>query len=93
MRLDKDIEALRSGCPERGIWFAGEHTAPFVALGTVTGAWLSGEGVAKRVLDVYGMGHGVVVNGHALTDGTELEKDGGNVQIGKGAKIMNVTAT
>lgn len=35
---DKDIEILREGLPERGLWFAGEHTAPFVALGTVTGA-------------------------------------------------------
>lgn len=39
MQLDKDIEALRKGCPERGVWFAGEHTAPFVALGTTTGAY------------------------------------------------------
>jgi hypothetical protein len=36
VELDQDIEVLREGCPERGIWFAGEHTAPFVALGTVT---------------------------------------------------------
>ena len=58
MRLDQDIEALREGCPERGIWFAGEHTAPFVALGTVTGAYWSGEGVAKRVAEVYGLSGG-----------------------------------
>lgn len=56
VQLDQDIEALREGCPERSIWFAGEHTAPFVALGTVTGAYLSGEGVAKRVAEVYGLG-------------------------------------
>ncbi|KAF6230167.1 hypothetical protein HO133_004506 [Letharia lupina] len=58
VQLDKDIEALREGCPERGIWFAGEHTAPFVALGTVTGAYWSGEGVAKRVAEVYGLSGG-----------------------------------
>ena len=58
VRLDQDIEALREGCPERGIWFAGEHTAPFVALGTVTGAYWSGEGVAKRVAEVYGLSGG-----------------------------------
>ncbi|CAF9909209.1 MAG: hypothetical protein ALECFALPRED_005411 [Alectoria fallacina] len=58
VQLDKDIEALREGCPERGIWFAGEHTAPFVALGTVTGAYWSGESVAKRVAEVYGLGGG-----------------------------------
>jgi hypothetical protein len=30
---DQDIEVMREGVPERGIWLAGEHTAPFVALG------------------------------------------------------------
>lgn len=58
VQLDGDIEALREGCPERGIWFAGEHTAPFVALGTVTGAYWSGEGVAKRVAEAYGFSDG-----------------------------------
>ena len=37
VELDQDIKALRWGMPERGVWFAGEHTSPFVALGTVTG--------------------------------------------------------
>ena len=55
VQLDRDIEALREGCPERGVWFAGEHTAPFVALGTVTGAYWSGESVAKRVAEAYGL--------------------------------------
>ena len=55
VELDKDIQALRKGAPERRLWFAGEHTAPFVALGTVTGAWWSGEGVAKRILNAYGL--------------------------------------
>lgn len=54
IKLDKDIEALREGMPNQGIWFAGEHTAPFVALGTVTGAWWSGEGVGRRILAKYG---------------------------------------
>ena len=87
VRLDKDIEVLRYGWPERGIWFAGEHTAPFDSLGTVTGAWLSGEGVAKRLLEVYGMGRDEVVNGRPVADGIEEKKDGGNYQVGKGAKI------
>lgn len=58
VHLDKDIEALRQGCPERGMWFAGEHTAPFVALGTVTGAYWSGEAVARRIMAAYGNGGG-----------------------------------
>ncbi|KAG9194138.1 lysyl oxidase-like protein 2/3/4 [Alternaria panax] len=53
---DEDVETLRKGMPERGVWLAGEHCAPFVALGTVTGAYWSGEGVAKRVLKAYGLG-------------------------------------
>ena len=56
IQLDKDIEALREGCPDMGLWFAGEHTAPFVALGTVTGAYWSGEAVAERIVEAYGMG-------------------------------------
>ena len=31
-----------------GLWFAGEHVAPFVALGTTTGAWWSGEAVGEE---------------------------------------------
>lgn len=57
---DKDIEALRSGVglgPKRGIWFAGEHTAPFVALGTTTGAYWSGERAAVQVCESVGLGN------------------------------------
>jgi len=54
---DEDIEVMRRGMPERGVWFAGEHTAPFVALGTSTGAYWSGEGVGRRiVLKAHGEG-------------------------------------
>ena len=52
---DKDILCLREGIPEQGIWFAGEHTAPFVALGTTTGAYWAGEGVARRILGACGV--------------------------------------
>jgi hypothetical protein len=52
---DKDIETMREGLPYRHLYFAGEHTAPFVALGTVTGAYWSGEGVAERIANAYGM--------------------------------------
>lgn len=52
--FDKDVEALREGLHEQGLWFAGEHVAPFVALGTVTGAWWSGERVANRIFNAYG---------------------------------------
>ncbi|OOQ83435.1 flavin containing amine oxidase [Penicillium brasilianum] len=54
-RLDDDIRALRKGMPERGIWLAGDHTAPFVALGTLTGAYWSGELAGMRILKGYGM--------------------------------------
>lgn len=54
-RGDEDVMILREGLPDGGIWFAGEHTAPFVALGTVTGAYWSGEAVARRILGAYGL--------------------------------------
>ncbi|PCH06605.1 Amine oxidase [Penicillium occitanis (nom. inval.)] len=54
---DKDIEAMRLGMgPDRGVWFAGEHTAPFVGLGTTTGAYWSGERAAGQICDMYSLG-------------------------------------
>lgn len=56
---DRDIQTLRDGAGmgvQRGVWFAGEHTAPFVALGTTTGAFWSGERVAGEVCGLYGLG-------------------------------------
>ena len=52
---DRDVEVLREGLPGRGVWFAGEHTAPFVALGTSTGAYWAGEGVGERIVKRYGL--------------------------------------
>ena len=83
VQLDKDIEALREGMPERGIWFAGEHTAPFVALGTVTGAWWSGEGVGKRIAALYGLEEEEEEGGKKPEDGRRT------VQIGKGGETAN----
>ncbi|KID83272.1 Amine oxidase [Metarhizium guizhouense ARSEF 977] len=65
-RADEDLKILRSGGGrgatggnlmgnDRGVWFAGEHTAPLCGLGTTTGAWWSGERAARDVLEVYGM--------------------------------------
>lgn len=51
---DKDIRIMREGVPDGGLWLAGEHTAPFVALGTATGAYWSGEIVGRRIAAVYG---------------------------------------
>ncbi len=55
---DEDIECMREGLPDRHVWLAGEHTAPFAALGTVTGAWWSGQEVAKRIVETYGLTEG-----------------------------------
>jgi hypothetical protein len=52
---DEDIEVMRHGMPDRSIWLAGEHTAPFVALGTSTGAYWSGQRVAERIIEAYGL--------------------------------------
>ena len=52
----RHFEDLREGMgQDRGIWFAGEHTSPPGGLGTVTGAYWSGEGVAKRVARRHGI--------------------------------------
>ncbi|KAK0659586.1 Lysine-specific histone demethylase 1-like protein 3 [Lasiodiplodia hormozganensis] len=51
-----DVEAMRRGVPDRRVWLAGEHTASFLALGTVTGAYWSGEGVGRAVAWAYGCG-------------------------------------
>lgn len=67
---------MRRGLPERSVWLAGEHTAPFVALGTVTGAYWAGEGVGKRIVKAFGLGRkavgndGVESNGHVVEHGT-----------------------
>nr|OQO27640.1 hypothetical protein B0A51_04408 [Rachicladosporium sp. CCFEE 5018] len=63
---DKDIEVMRTGMPERGVWFAGEHTAPFVALGTSTGAYWAGEGVGHRILQRHGLGEAGTLDGDAM---------------------------
>lgn len=47
----RDVEAIRHGMPEQHIYFAGEHTAPFDGLGTVAGAYSSGEKVACRIME------------------------------------------
>jgi hypothetical protein len=52
---DEDIEMMRHGMPDRSIWLAGEHTAPFVAMGTTTGAYWSGQRVAERIIEAYGV--------------------------------------
>ena len=54
---DKCIEIMRNGIGiERGVWFAGEHTAPFVSLGTTSGAYWSGERCSARICEFYGLG-------------------------------------
>lgn len=50
-----DVLCMRHGMPEYGIWLAGEHTAPFDGLGTVAGAYESGEAVAMRILEKFGI--------------------------------------
>ncbi|OAQ98482.1 hypothetical protein LLEC1_02135 [Akanthomyces lecanii] len=52
-RGGEHIKTMREGLPDQGLWFAGEHTAPYVALGTSTGAYLSGEAVGERILEKY----------------------------------------
>jgi hypothetical protein len=53
--LDDEVRTMRAGIPERGIWLAGEHVAPFIGLGTSTGAYWSGEMAAIKILGANGM--------------------------------------
>ena len=46
-----DVEAIRYGMPGQHVYFAGEHTAPFDGLGTVAGAYTSGERIAYRIIE------------------------------------------
>ena len=60
-KADRCIETMRDSTgehmgAERRLWLAGEHTAPFEALGTVTGAYLSGSAVGEKVASLYEMG-------------------------------------
>ena len=41
---------LHEDIPERGIHFAGEHTAPYVMRGYMNGAVMTGKRAAKEVL-------------------------------------------
>ena len=88
--LDSDIEALRYGAPERRVWFAGEHTAPFVALGTVTGAYWSGEAVARRILRGYGMADGGEVEVGVIGGDGEVGKGGEGKGAGFGAGLVGL---
>jgi len=71
---DKDIEIMREGLPGRNVWFAGEHTAPFVALGTATGAYWSGEAVGRRIADAHGKKGSADGNSLRTQDATSLDE-------------------
>lgn len=47
---ERDIEVLGEGVEASQLWFAGEHTAPVLGLGSVSGAYWSGEGAAAKVM-------------------------------------------
>jgi len=52
----KAVSIIRDGMgADRHIWFAGEHTAPDTALSTIVGAYWSGERVAKKIQQEYGL--------------------------------------
>lgn len=53
----KDLQVIREGLGmERGVWFAGEHVAPAKGIGTVMGAYQSGERVAKAIIEMIHVG-------------------------------------
>ncbi|KAF8467200.1 hypothetical protein BDZ91DRAFT_782539 [Kalaharituber pfeilii] len=55
----EDVEALVGvGGGDYPLWLAGEYASPLKALGTVAGAWWSGEGAAEEVMRWFGSGGG-----------------------------------
>jgi hypothetical protein len=72
---------MREGCPERGLWFAGEHTSAFVASGTVTGAYWSGEAVGKRIAAVHGVKEDVHVKFRGDEGGRKKDESHKDKQI------------
>ena len=56
--VPRAVLTIRNGVPERQLWFCGEHTAPFEECGTVTGAYLSGQAAAEKILAAIGQGGG-----------------------------------
>ncbi|CAK7208739.1 hypothetical protein SBRCBS47491_000193 [Sporothrix bragantina] len=69
---DEDVRVMRKGLPGRGLWLAGEHTSPFVALGTATGAYWSGESVGRRIVEAYGYGNEDEVSVPAVDDSAHI---------------------
>lgn len=48
----RDLQVLREGLGiQRRVWFAGEHVAPDKGIGTVMGAYQSGEYVSKAIIE------------------------------------------
>lgn len=82
---DEDIEVMREGWPAAGVWLAGEHTAPFVALGTATGAYWSGESVGRRVAEWYGRGGGGSGVGAASASASAVDGEGAGAGAGVSA--------
>jgi len=81
---ERDIEAFREGMPDRGIWFAGEHTAPVLGLGSVSGAYWSGEIAAEKVVESY-----EPTAAAAATRQTEAEGELLDVRAAEGTKTVD----
>ena len=83
---ERDIEAFREGMPDRGIWFAGEHTAPILGLGSVSGAYWSGEIAAEKVVESY---EHTAAAAAAAARQTEAEGELLDVRAAEGTKTVD----
>lgn len=68
---ERDIEVLAEGLAEEGVWFAGEHTAPVLGLGSVSGAYWSGEIAAVKVVGSFEGGDEGVDGVDGVVDGVD----------------------
>ncbi|KAI5793177.1 hypothetical protein EDC01DRAFT_88262 [Geopyxis carbonaria] len=84
---EEDISVLREGMADKAIWFAGEHTAPILGLGSVSGAYWSGEGAAGRVIQHFEKSNGSTTAHAPVT----AEAPNGTVMNGgmKGEVVVN----
>ncbi|KAJ5602276.1 hypothetical protein N7510_011810 [Penicillium lagena] len=55
----EDVEVMRNSAglgESKGIWIAGEHTAPTGLIATTTGAYISGQRIARKICDKWSIG-------------------------------------
>ena len=78
------LDTIRAGMGlDRGVWLAGEHGAPYIALGTVVGAYWSGERVARQICAQYGLPGGEDLDPDGVWEEQEVGSAEARVNLGE----------